>query len=108
MARALDEEPEAFWNKLEGALRPPQELTIKKRHGDTIRARVHASDADRGGVGGLTFIRVGDEWKIEAGTKRTFCAFGAQHQSHNPGTKLTFLPPRPKLSNKNQLTVVSQ
>lgn len=66
MARALDEEPEAFWNKLEGVLRPPQELRIKKRSKDMIRGRVHAPNADGGGVGGLTFVRVGDEWKIKA------------------------------------------
>ena len=53
------------WAELQGLFNGPQSFAKKETDGDAVRVQVDSPEAKRGGIGSMSFRKVGGEWKIE-------------------------------------------
>ena len=63
MIKKFDRNPDAFWSELQGIFKGPQSIDVKI-NGNMAKGSVTAPEAQGGGIGGMSFEKVGDQWKI--------------------------------------------
>ena len=60
----FERDPDAFWAEFQGFFRGPQSIEVEIFADDGARGLVTAPQAEDGGIGGIRFARVGNDWKI--------------------------------------------
>ncbi|MCU0723315.1 MAG: hypothetical protein MUC63_06835, partial [Planctomycetes bacterium] len=62
----FEKDPEKFWAELGATFKGPQTLTLEGPLPEEgrVKGKVEAPEADRGGIGTLTFLKEGGRWKI--------------------------------------------
>ena len=64
--KRIAQDPDKGWARLQAIFAGPQLIKSMEKSGDRARVEIDAPEAKEGGIGRITFERVGDRWLVRS------------------------------------------